>query len=169
MERKDLLAANAHIFKKQGEALQKYSSKILKVLVVGNPANTNALIRAQFASNIPKSNFTALTRLGQKRAQSIIAQRVSANVEDVRNIIIWVKQETVQQNGISQTVRGLVANDASLQQAFVEQVAKRGGAIIQKRKAFSAASAASAVCDHIHDWLIGTDNGIFLFGIKEQV
>ncbi|CAD8193045.1 unnamed protein product [Paramecium octaurelia] len=189
MERKDLLAANARIFKEQGEALEKYASRNVKVLVVGNPANTNALITAQFAPSIPKSNFTALTRLDQNRASSIIAQRVSANVEDVRNIVIWgnhsttqfadVSQATVQQSGISYTVRGLVADDAWLQKAFVEQVAKRGGAIIEKRKASSAASAASAVCDHIHDWLIGTDNGTFvsmgvitdgkLYGIKEQV
>lgn len=172
MERKDLLNENAKIFKAQGEAIEKVAKKTIKVLVVGNPANTNALIASTYAPSIPKKNFTALTRLDQNRAVSQIADRVKARVEDVKNIIIWgnhsltqypdVNHGEVTLAGQKKKIREAVADDAYLNEAFLARVQKRGGEIISVMKKSSAASAASAACDHVHDWWVGTKPGEFV-------
>lgn len=172
MERKDLLNENAKIFKAQGEAINKVAKKNIKVLVVGNPANTNALIASTYAPSIPKKNFTALTRLDQNRAVSQIAEKVNARVEDVKNIIIWGNHSLTQYpdvnhgevivNGQKKKIRDAVADDKYLNEAFLARVQKRGGEIISVMKKSSAASAASAACDHVHDWWVGTKPGEFV-------
>lgn len=121
MERKDLLAANAEIFRDQGRALEQFASRNVKVVVVGNPANTNCLIASKFAPSIPKQNFTALTRLDQNRATSMLAEKLNANIENIRNVIIWgnhsttqfadVSQATVVAQGVPLSVRGQIADD----------------------------------------------------------
>ncbi|KRX09843.1 Lactate dehydrogenase/glycoside hydrolase, family 4, C-terminal [Pseudocohnilembus persalinus] len=172
MERSDLLGQNGQIFKGQGEALNQYADKNCKVVVVGNPANTNAMIASYYAPSIPRENFTALTRLDQNRAEAQIADKVNCHVSQVKNIIIWGNHSVTQypdvnhatitnfpQNGISSTVIGAVGDLEYLQGQYCTTVAKRGAAIIEARKLSSAASAANAVCDHIHDWLVGTAPG----------
>ena len=169
MERKDLLNENAKIFKAQGEALDKFASKNVKVLVVGNPANTNALIASHYAPSIPKKNFTALTRLDQNRALSQLSDKLSVPVEDIKNIIIWgnhsltqypdVNHATVVKAGKTHTVREAVKDDKYLNETFIPKVAKRGAEIIAVMKKSSAASAANAACDHMHDWWVGTKTG----------
>lgn len=172
MERKDLLSANVKIFKVQGEALDKYARKNVKVLVVGNPANTNALICSKYAPSIPKENFTAMTRLDQNRAQSQIAARLSTAIENVKNVIIWgnhsatqfpdVKHAEALLNGKSVPVYEAVKDDAWLKGPFVEIVQKRGASVIAARKMSSAMSAAKAASDHMRDWWQGTRPGKFV-------
>jgi malate dehydrogenase len=171
MERKDLLRDNGKIFEAQGKALDKYAKKTVKVCVVGNPANTNALIASLNAPSIPASNFTALTRLDQNRAEAQIAQKVGVPVDSVRNVIIWGNHSATQypdvthatitdfpKAGFTETVASTVC-PKWLKETFIPAVQKRGAAIIAARKLSSAASAANAVCDHIHDWLVGTKPG----------
>jgi malate dehydrogenase len=173
MERKDLLAANVKIFKVQGEALDTYANKNVKVLVVGNPANTNALICSRYAPSIPKENFTAMTRLDQNRAQAQIATRLHVPVADVSNIVIWGNHSSTQfpdashgkvhmEKGKDVTVREAVGDDAWLRSVFVETVQKRGAAVINARKMSSAMSAAKAAGDHMRDWFHGTASGRFV-------
>eukprot|EP00347_Sterkiella_histriomuscorum_P019103 403342937 len=173
MERKDLLNENAKIFKAQGEALDKVAKKNVKVLVVGNPANTNALIASHYAPSIPKKNFTALTRLDQNRALSQLAERLHARVEDIKNVIIWGNHsltqypdvnhaEVLTADGKRKKIREAVNDDKYLNDAFLSRVQKRGGEIISVMKKSSAASAASAACDHVHDWWVGTKPGEFV-------
>merc|ERR1712127_635895 len=151
MVRSDLLAANAKIFKEQGAALDQYAKKTVKVLVVGNPANTNALIAAQCAPNIPKSNFTALTRLDHNRAQAQIALKLSAKLEktcipsqDVKNVTIWGNHSGTQYPDASNAkysgagVVDQLKDDAWLSSEFITTVQKRGAAIIKARKLSSA-------------------------------
>ena len=169
MERKDLLTANAQIFKAQGEALDKFASKNVKVLVVGNPANTNALIASHYAPSIPKKNFTALTRLDQNRALSQLSDKLSVPVEDIKNVIIWgnhsltqypdVNHGSVLKGGKNHSIREAVKDDKYLNETFIPKVAKRGAEIIAVMKKSSAASAANAACDHMHDWWVGTKPG----------
>jgi len=170
MERKDLLAANAKIFKEQGSALDQYAKKTVKVLVVGNPANTNALIAAQCAPSIPKENFTALTRLDHNRAQAQIALKLQektggiVSAQDVSNVTIWGNHSSTQYPDAwkatynSDTASKLLENDDWLQNEFITTVQKRGAAIIAARKFSSAMSAAKAICDHVRDWWCGTDS-----------
>lgn len=173
MERKDLLNENAKIFKAQGEALDKVAKKNVKVLVVGNPANTNALIASHYAPSIPKKNFTALTRLDQNRALSQLAEKLKARVEDIKNVIIWGNHSLTQYpdvnhaeltlpDGKKKKIREAVGDDKYLNEAFLARVQKRGGEIISVMKKSSAASAASAACDHMHDWWVGTKPGEFV-------
>jgi malate dehydrogenase len=172
MERKDLLNENAKIFKAQGEAIEKVAKKTIKVLVVGNPANTNALIASHYAPSIPKKNFTALTRLDQNRAVSQIADKLKIRVEDVKNIIIWgnhsltqypdVNHGEVLLNGTRKKIREAVGDEKYLNEDFLSRVQKRGAEIISVMKKSSAASAASAACDHMHDWWVGTKPGEFV-------
>lgn len=172
MERKDLLNENAKIFKAQGEALDKHAKKTVKVLVVGNPANTNALIASTYAPSIPKKNFTALTRLDQNRALSQLSDKLSVPVEDLKNVIIWgnhsltqypdVNHANVTIKGQTKTVREAVADDKYLNETFIPKVAKRGAEIIAVMKKSSAASAANAACDHMHDWWVGTKDNEFV-------
>jgi malate dehydrogenase len=165
MERGDLLAANAKIFKAQGEALDKVAKKTVKVCVVGNPANTNALIASTYAPSIPKKQFTALTRLDQSRAESIIAERQKVPVESIDNIFIWGNHSATQYPDTfhatikGQPLRKVVNDDAYLNGPFISKVAKRGAEIISVLGKSSAASAANAACDHVHDWFYGTRPG----------
>lgn len=172
MERKDLLSANVKIFKVQGEAMNNHAKKDVKVLVVGNPANTNALVCAHYAPSIPKENFTAMTRLDQNRATAQIAAKVGVPIENVKNCIIWgnhsstqfpdVRSAKVTVNGTEKTVYEAVNNDAYLKGEFVETVQKRGAAVINARKMSSAMSAAKAAADHMKDWFLGTSGDRFV-------
>lgn len=169
MERKDLLKANVRIFKQQGEALSQYAKKTVKVVVVGNPANTNAFICKLYAKGIPPENFTCLTRLDQNRAQSQIANRIGVSAQDVRNIIIWgnhsstqfpdVTHATVTVGGQNVKVNDAVKDENWLKNEFISVVQKRGAAVIAARKLSSAMSAAKAICDHLRDWWFGTKEG----------
>jgi len=168
MERKDLLAANVKIFKVQGEALDKHAKKSVRVLVVGNPANTNALICSQYAPSIPKQNFSAMTRLDQNRAQAQIAARLGVANTEVKNCIIWGNHSATQFPDVSQaTVQGkpvpqAVADDAWLRGDFITTVQKRGAAVIAARKLSSAMSAAKAACDHMKSLFQGTLPGQYV-------
>ncbi|KAL9924875.1 malate dehydrogenase 1 isoform 4-T4 [Glossina fuscipes fuscipes] len=172
MERKDLLSANVKIFKIQGQALDKYANKDVKVLVVGNPANTNAAVCAYYAPTIPRENFTAMTRLDQNRAQAQIASKVGVPVADVKNVIIWGNHSSTQFPDanhavvmIGNTERSAIeaVGDAEyLKTSFIEVVQKRGATVIAARKMSSAMSAAKAACDHMHDWWFGTPAGKFV-------
>ena len=165
MERSDLLQANAKIFQAQGGAIDKVAKKTVKVCVVGNPANTNALICSHYAPSIPKQNFTALTRLDQSRAISQLADKTGAAVESVNNIYIWGNHSATQYpdtfhgtiNG--QPARQVVNDDAWLDGPFLSKVQKRGAEIISVMGKSSAASAAAAACDHVHDLWFGTVEG----------
>uniref|UniRef100_A0A2P2HX51 Malate dehydrogenase n=1 Tax=Hirondellea gigas TaxID=1518452 RepID=A0A2P2HX51_9CRUS len=168
MERKDLLAANVKIFKVQGQALDQHAKKSVRVLVVGNPANTNALICSQYAPSIPKENFSAMTRLDQNRAQAQIAARLSVPVSDVKNCIIWGNHSGTQFPDVRHaTVAGKSVYDAVNDEAwirgdFITLVQKRGGAVIAARKLSSAMSAAKAACDHMASWWQGTPEGSYV-------
>ncbi|KAL2740282.1 hypothetical protein V1478_000423 [Vespula squamosa] len=169
MERKDLLAANVEIFKVQGEALNKYARKDVKVLVVGNPANTNALICAHYATSIPKENFSAMTRLDQNRAKAALAIRLAVQVDKVKNVIIWgnhsstqypdATHATVNIGDCTKSVPSVINDNDWLDTTFVETIQKRGAAVIAARKMSSAMSAAKAAADHMRDWWIGTKPG----------
>ncbi|KAG5674563.1 putative Malate dehydrogenase [Polypedilum vanderplanki] len=167
MERKDLLSANVKIFKVQGEALNTYAKKDVKVLVVGNPANTNALICSHYAPSIPKENFTAMTRLDQNRACAQIAQKVGSDITKVKNLFIWGNHSATQFPDCSNgTVDGKPVTDlvdaSYLENEFVTTVQKRGAAVIAARKMSSAMSAAKAAADHVRDWWIGTQSGNYV-------
>lgn len=172
MERKDLLSANVKIFKEQGQAMDKFAKKDVKVLVVGNPANTNALICSKYAPSIPKENFSAMTRLDQNRAQAQIANKLSVPVYKVKNVIIWgnhsstqfpdASQAYVSTSSGQQLVSKVLNDDAYLNGPFVETVQKRGAAVIAARKMSSAMSAAKAASDHMRDWWNGTPAGTFV-------
>eukprot|EP01103_Thecamoeba_quadrilineata_P009691 TRINITY_DN1950_c0_g1_i1.p1 TRINITY_DN1950_c0_g1~~TRINITY_DN1950_c0_g1_i1.p1 ORF type:complete len:287 (+),score=59.94 TRINITY_DN1950_c0_g1_i1:214-1074(+) len=186
MERKDLLKTNAAIFKEQGAALSNYSSRNVKVVVVGNPANTNAKIAQVSAPNIPKENFSALTRLDHNRARSQIALHLNTSVSNVHNVIIWGNHSSTQYPDVShafvsgsngkKTVVEAVNDNNYLQDTFITTIQQRGAAIIKARKLGSAASAAKAIVDHMHDWIFGTPEGEFVsmgvysdgsYGIRE--
>ena len=161
MERKDLLEANAQIFSVQGKAMNDHASRDIRVLVVGNPANTNALIASSNAPDIDPSRFTAMTRLDHNRAIAQLAARTGKHVSDVRNMTIWGNHSATQYPDVHHaTVDGTPATDlvdeAWLADEFIPTVQQRGAAIIEARGASSAASAASAAIDHMHDWALGT-------------
>lgn len=167
MERKDLLSANVKIFKVQGEAMNLYAKKDVKVLVVGNPANTNALICSHYAPTIPKENFTAMTRLDQNRACAQIAKRVNTDIVNVKNLIIWGNHSATQFPDASNgTVNGKpiteVVEISFLQNDFIDIVQKRGATVIAARKMSSAMSAARAASDHVKDWWNGTKAGDYV-------
>merc|ERR1719268_510605 len=159
MERKDLLAANVKIFKVQGEALEKFAKKSVKVLVVGNPANTNALICSHYAPSIPKENFSAMTRLDQNRASGQLSLKIGEPITSIKKVTIWGNHSSTQFPDASQaTVNGQpLSVDASwLQSEFVPTVQKRGAAVIAARKLSSAMSAAKAASDHMKSWFSST-------------
>ncbi len=164
MERKDLLEANAAIFSVQGKAINDHASRDIKVLVVGNPANTNALITSSNAPDIDPRNFTAMTRLDHNRAMAQLAAKTGAHVSDVVCMTIWGNHSATQYPDInhasvkSDNAAGLV-DQAWLADEFIPVVQQRGAAIIKARGASSAASAASAAIDHMHDWALGTPDG----------
>jgi len=172
MERKDLLKANVAIFKTQGSALEKYAKKTVKVLVVGNPANTNCLIASKSAPSIPKENFSCLTRLDHNRASSQVAMRCGVSANHVKNVIIWgnhsstqypdVHHAKVTQNGCEKAAFDAVQDDAWLKGDFISTVQLRGAAVIKARKLSSAMSAAKAICDHMRDIWFGTKGSEFI-------
>eukprot|EP00268_Persea_americana_P024807 TRINITY_DN241_c0_g1_i5.p1 TRINITY_DN241_c0_g1~~TRINITY_DN241_c0_g1_i5.p1 ORF type:complete len:333 (-),score=84.79 TRINITY_DN241_c0_g1_i5:1035-2033(-) len=172
MERKDVMSKNVSIYKSQASALEKHAAANCKVLVVANPANTNALILKEFAPSIPEKNITCLTRLDHNRALGQISERLNVQVSDVKNVIIWgnhsstqypdVNHATVTIQGGEKPVKGLVADDEWLKGEFITTVQQRGAAIIKARKLSSALSAASAACDHIRDWVLGTPEGTWV-------
>ena len=162
MERGDLLEANGGIFKPQGQALNAHAADDIRVTVTGNPANTNALIAMSNAPDIPRSRFTALTRLDHNRALAQLAGKTGASVNDIRHMTIWGNHSATQYPDIFHAEVGgknaaeVVDDQAWLEHDFIPTVQKRGAAIIEARGASSAASAASATIDHARDWLAGT-------------
>jgi len=159
MERKDLLAANVKIFKAQGEALDKFAKKSVKILVVGNPANTNALMCSHYAPSIPKENFSAMTRLDQNRAKAQLAKQVGAKVQDVKKVTIWGNHSSTQFPDASHAVvngQPAAVGQDWVQKEFVPIVQKRGAAVIAARKLSSAMSAAKAASDHMKSWFSST-------------
>jgi malate dehydrogenase len=165
MERGDLLEANGGIFKPQGQALNAHAASDLKVLVVGNPANTNCLIAASNAPDIPNERFGAMVRLDHNRAIAQLAAKTGAAVSEITNMTIWGNHSATQYPDVfNAQVKGANAaetvNDQSwIETDFIPTVQKRGAAIIEARGASSAASAANAAIDHVHDWVLGTPDG----------
>ena len=165
MERGDLLQANGGIFGPQGKAINDGAADDIKVLVVGNPANTNALIAAAAAPDVPKERFTAMTRLDQNRALGQLALKTGIPVAEITKVTIWGNHSATQYPDIFHAEVGgksaaeLINDQAWLENEFIPTVAKRGAAIIEARGASSAASAASAAIDHVHDWVLGTPDG----------
>ena len=165
MERSDLLEANGGIFKPQGEAINEGADDDVKVLVVGNPANTNCLIAMSHAPDVPRERFTAMTRLDHNRAIARLAGKLGVPVTEITNMTIWGNHSTTQYPDLVHArVGGRSAWDAVDDQAwiadeFIPRVAKRGAEVIEARGASSAASAANAAIDHVHDWALGTPEG----------
>jgi malate dehydrogenase len=164
MERKDLLEANAQIFSVQGKAINDHANGDVRVLVVGNPANTNALIASSNAPDVDPSRFTAMTRLDHNRAIAQLAAKTGTHVTDIRQMTIWGNHSATQYPDIHHAmVKGSAASDlvdeAWLADEFIPTVQQRGAAIINARGASSAASAASAAIDHVRDWALGTADG----------
>jgi malate dehydrogenase len=162
MERSDLLEANGQIFKPQGEALNAGAADDVKVLVVGNPANTNALIAMNNAPDIPSERFSAMTRLDENRAVAQLAEKVGVGVEDVQDLVVWGNHSpTMFPDLFNAKVNGERAADKVdmdwYENEFIPRVGKRGAEIIEARGASSAASAANAAIDHVRDWLLGAD------------
>ena len=173
MERGDLLAANGGIFGPQGEAINAHAADDVRVVVVGNPANSNALIASSHAPDVPADRFTALTRLDHNRALAQLAPTVGTPVGDIRDVTIWGNHSATQFPDVSHATAGgqsipallaarLGGQDAArewLVDHFIPRVAKRGAEIIEVRGSSSVASAASAAIDHVHDWVLGTTDG----------
>ena len=162
MERADLLEANGAIFKPQGEAINAAASEDVRILVVGNPANTNALIAMNNAPDVPRERFTAMTRLDENRAVSMLAQKLSVGVEDVQDLVIWGNHSpTMFPDLFNAQVNGERAVDQVdmdwYENEYMPRVGKRGAEIIEARGASSAASAANAAIDHVRDWALGAD------------
>ncbi len=173
MERKDLLEANAQIFSVQGKAINDHASRDVKVLVVGNPANTNALIAYRNAPDLNPGQFTAMTRLDHNRAISQLASKTDKHSTSIKSMIIWGNHSATQYPDIHHcTVEGVAAMDlvdqAWVTDDFIPTVQQRGAAIIKARGASSAASAASAAIEHMHDWALGTDGEIVSMGIHSD-
>jgi malate dehydrogenase len=164
MERKDLLLANAQIFSAQGKALDAVADRQVRVLVVGNPANTNALIARSNAPSLPGGHFTAMTRLDHNRALSQLAEKTGTHVTDIRRMTIWGNHSSTQYPDLShalvagKSAKSLV-DQAWIEQTFIPTVQQRGAAVIKARGSSSAASAASAALDHMRTWFLGTSEG----------
>jgi malate dehydrogenase len=183
MERKDLLEANAQIFSVQGKAINDHASRNIKVLVIGNPANTNALITSSNAPDIEPKNFTAMTRLDHNRAAAQLANKAGKHVSDVKQVTIWGNHSATQYPDFHHaTIDGQPAlnllDENWLIDDFITIVQQRGAAVIKARGASSAASAASAAIDHMHDWVCNTPINDWVsmaipadgsYGIKEGV
>jgi malate dehydrogenase len=165
MERGDLLSANGGIFKPQGEAINAGAADDIRVLVVGNPANTNALIASSHAPDVPKERFTAMMRLDHNRALGQLAKKAGTTVNDITKVTIWGNHSATQYPDIlhaeiaGKNAAEVVNDQAWLENDFIPTVAKRGAAIIEARGASSAASAASAAINHVYDWVNGTPEG----------
>ncbi|UED84538.1 malate dehydrogenase [Streptomyces profundus] len=165
MERGDLLEANGGIFKPQGRAINDHAADDVKVLVVGNPANTNALIAQAAAPDVPAERFTAMTRLDHNRALSQLAKKTGTPVAEIRRLTIWGNHSATQYPDVfhaevaGKSAVEAIGDESWLADAFIPTVAKRGAAIIEARGASSAASAANAAIDHVHTWVNGTPEG----------
>ncbi|MDQ6915224.1 MAG: malate dehydrogenase [Actinomycetota bacterium] len=165
MERSDLLEANGGIFKPQGEALNQHAADDVRVLVVGNPANTNCLIAMTHAPDVPRERFTAMTRLDHNRAIAQLARRTGAAVRDITNMTVWGNHSTTMYPDLfnakvnGQAAAEAVGDQGWIEDGFIPTVAKRGAAIIEARGSSSAASAANAAIDHVRDWTLGTPEG----------
>jgi malate dehydrogenase len=165
MERSDLLEANGGIFKPQGKALNDHAASDIKVLVVGNPANTNCLIAKSHAPDIPAERFTSMMRLDHNRAIAQLAAKAGATVSDITNMTVWGNHSPTQYPDIfhakvkGQNAAEIVSDQEWLENDFLPTVQKRGAAVIEARGASSAASAANAAVDHVHDWVMGTPEG----------
>src|SRR3954469_24804484 len=163
MERADLLEANGAIFKPQGEAINAHAADDIKVLVVGNPANTNALITQRNAPDVPAERFTAMTRLDENRAVAQLANKLDVSVSDVQDLVVWGNHSpTMFPDLFNAKVKGekaveVVDDMAWYENEYLPNVGKRGAAIIEARGASSAASAANAAIDHVRDWVLGAD------------
>ena len=174
MERADLLAANAQIFTAQGKALDKVASRDVKVLVVGNPANTNAYIAMKSAPSLPRENFTAMLRLDHNRALTQVAQKTGTKVADIEKLAVWGNHSpTMYADYRFATVGGKAVKDLINDQVwnadtFLPTVGKRGAAIIEARGVSSAASAANAAIDHMHDWALGTKGKWVTMGVPSN-
>jgi malate dehydrogenase len=174
MERKDLLLENAKIFVEQGKALNAVASRDVKVLVVGNPANTNAYIAMKSAPDLPKANFTAMLRLDHNRALSQLAARTGKAVVDMEKLIVWGNHSPTMYPDIRFAKIGgtpatqLVNDETWYRNTFIPLVGKRGAAIIEARGSSSAASAANAAIDHIHDWALGTGGKWVTMGVPSD-
>ncbi|MCU0939079.1 MAG: malate dehydrogenase [Burkholderiaceae bacterium] len=173
MERKDLLAANAQIFTAQGKALDKVASRNVKVLVVGNPANTNAYIAMKSAPSLPKQNFTAMLRLDHNRALSQLAGKTGKPVSSIEKMVVWGNHSPTMYPDLRfATIGGQPAkpmvDDAWYRDTYIPTVGKRGAAIIEARGLSSAASAANAAIDHIRDWSLGTGGKWVTMGIPSD-
>jgi len=183
MERGDLLEANGGIFKPQGEAINAGADSDVKILVVGNPANTNCLIAKAHAPDVPGERFTAMMRLDHNRAISQLAAKTGASVSEIKKMTIWGNHSATQYPDISNAEVGGEAASGKVDESwltddFIPTVAKRGAAIIDARGASSAASAANAAIDHVHDWVHGTPEGDWVsmgipsdgsYGIEEGI
>ncbi len=162
MERSDLLEANGGIFKPQGQALNDHAADDIRVLVVGNPANTNCLIAKSNAPDVPGERFTAMTRLDHNRALAQLSKKTGTPVTDIKRVVIWGNHSTTQYPHIFEATVGgqnaaeVVSDQDWLENNFIPTVQKRGAAVIEARGASSAASAANAAIDHVHDWVLGT-------------
>ena len=174
MERKDLLLKNAEIFTVQGKALNKVASRNVKVLVVGNPANTNAYIAMKSAPDLKPANFTAMLRLDHNRALSQLANKANVPVAEIKKLVVWGNHSpTMYPDYRFATVNGKslkdMINDPEWNaNVFIPTVAKRGAAIIEARGLSSAASAANAAIDHMHDWALGTDGEWVTMGVPSD-
>ena len=174
MERKDLLSANAQIFTAQGKALNAVAKKTVKVLVVGNPANTNAYIAMKSAPDIPAKNFTAMLRLDHNRALSQLANKLNKPVADIEKLVVWGNHSPTMYPDHrfatidGKSVKDSINDDAWNKDVFIPTVGKRGAAIIDARGLSSAASAANAAIDHIHDWVLGTNGKWVTMGIPSK-
>jgi malate dehydrogenase len=174
MERAELLAVNAEIFTAQGKALDKVASRNVKVLVVGNPANTNAYIAMKSAPSLPRENFTAMLRLDHNRALSQVAQKTGTKVADIEKLTVWGNHSpTMYADYRFATVGGKAVKDLINDQVwnadtFLPTVGKRGAAIIEARGVSSAASAANAAIDHMHDWALGTKGKWVTMGVPSN-
>jgi malate dehydrogenase len=174
MERKDLLSANAQIFTAQGKALNAVAKKTVKVLVVGNPANTNAYIAMKSAPDIPAKNFTAMLRLDHNRALSQLAKKLNKPVADIEKLVVWGNHSPTMYPDYrfatidGKAVKESINDDAWNKDVFIPTVGKRGAAIIEARGLSSAASAANAAIDHMHDWVLGTNGKWVTMGIPSN-
>ncbi|WP_114638451.1 malate dehydrogenase [Polynucleobacter necessarius] len=174
MERKDLLSANAQIFTAQGKALNAVAKKTVKVLVVGNPANTNAYIAMKSAPDIPAKNFTAMLRLDHNRALSQLATKLNKPVAGIEKLVVWGNHSPTMYPDYrfatvdGQSVKDSISDAAWNKDVFIPTVGKRGAAIIDARGLSSAASAANAAIDHIHDWVLGTNGKWVTMGIPSK-
>ena len=174
MERKDLLLENAKIFTEQGRALDKSASRDVKVLVVGNPANTNAYIAMKSAPSLPKQNFTAMLRLDHNRALSQAAARAKVPVGDVEKMIVWGNHSPTMYadyrfaNARGKLLKDIINDENWYRNDFLPRVAKRGAAIIEARGLSSAASAANAAVDHVRDWIGGSDGKWVTMGVPSD-